>query len=178
MTRAPGGRREGLAITSADAAVLDDLYRRHSLWLANALRKTLRLSTHEIEDLVQEAYLRLSIYSQSELAEQPKALLLRIGLNLARDRGRSSAVRAKATDAMRASGILGLSGICAAEQEELLDLKRLVLSLPLPLREVFVLSRFTSMTYEQIAAHLGISVKTVEWRMGKALASCAARLRD
>lgn len=64
------------------------------------------------------------------------------------------------------------------EQEAVLELERIVLDLPEKIRDVFVLSRFRHMTNAEIATTLGISVKTVEWRMGKALAYCMSRLRD
>ncbi len=42
-------------------------------------------------------------------------------------------------------------------------------SLPMKRRRVFVMSRYDGMTYQQIAEKLGISVKTVENQMSKAL---------
>lgn len=63
-----------------------------------------------------------------------------------------------------------------AQTDEVLA-KQLVLGLPVPLRDVFVLSRFGGLTNTQIGEQLGISPKTVEWRMTKALAHCAAQLR-
>lgn len=53
-------------------------------------------------------------------------------------------------------------------------LQETIAALPPKCREVFVLSRYEDMSYKEIAAHLGISVKTVENQMGKAL----RRLRE
>jgi len=53
-----------------------------------------------------------------------------------------------------------------------------IATLPPKCREVFELSRFSHMTYKEIAASLGISVKTVENQLGKALKILRAFLRE
>jgi RNA polymerase sigma-70 factor, ECF subfamily len=50
--------------------------------------------------------------------------------------------------------------------------------LPMERRKVFIMSRYDSMTYNQIAEKLGISVKTVENQMGKALKTLREELSD
>ena len=50
--------------------------------------------------------------------------------------------------------------------------------LPPKCREVFVLSRVSEMTYKQISDTLGISIKTVENQMGKALKILRAYIRQ
>lgn len=50
--------------------------------------------------------------------------------------------------------------------------------LPVERRKVFILSRYDGLTYGQIAEKLGLSVKTVENQMGKALKSLREELSD
>jgi RNA polymerase sigma-70 factor (family 1) len=51
-------------------------------------------------------------------------------------------------------------------------------ALPEQCRQVFTLSRFASLKYQEIAGQLGISVKTVENHMGKALRLLRIKLKD
>ena len=98
-----------------------------------------------------------------------------IAVNLARDHMRKNVVRGGLAPVDEEE----LARLAApADQHHLLQLKQMVLDLPPIYRDVFVLSRFTGLTYEEIASHVGVSVKTVEWRMSKALAMILSRFRD
>lgn len=155
-----------------DSAPYDpgDLHRAHGNWLIAFLRR--RFGPDEAEDLAQETYVRL--VGKAVQIRNPRALLARIALNAARDQARRRAVRP--TLVVEDAAPLGVGS--GPDQEQDLLLKQVILALPPRLRETFVLSRFAGLSYEEIAARLGISVKTVEKRMTKALALCGKALRD
>ena len=146
---------------------VEDVYRAHRHWLIRFLRR--RFGREEAEDLAQETYLRL-VRAGVE-ASNARALLARVALNAARDRARRRAVRPALVSAEAAP-----PPACAAAQADALLLKQVVLALPPKLQEVFVMSRFGGLTYEEIGRRCGISVKTVEGRMTKALAICSAMM--
>ncbi|WP_170148109.1 RNA polymerase sigma-70 factor [Marinoscillum furvescens] len=50
--------------------------------------------------------------------------------------------------------------------------------LPARCSEIFKLSRYEGLKYQEIADHLGISIKTVEVQMGKALRTLRENLKD
>jgi RNA polymerase sigma-70 factor (ECF subfamily) len=62
------------------------------------------------------------------------------------------------------------------EEEIEVALRTAILELPERCREVFELSRTHGLKYAEIATTLGISVKTVEAQMGKALRSLRVKL--
>ncbi len=66
--------------------------------------------------------------------------------------------------------------LIAKETEQLIQ--EAINELPEKCREIFLLNRFESMKYQEIADHLGISVKTVETQMSKALQHMRVRLAD
>ncbi len=161
----------------ASQTTLDLLYRRHARWLGGLLRRQLGAGAEEADDLVQESYLRIARYDDEAAARHPRALLRQIAINLARDHMRRNVIRgglARSTDELDEAQ----TPIAQPEQESDLLLKTIILSLPDHCRDVFLLSRFTGMTNEEIARHLEISIKTVEARMSKALALCTQYLRD
>lgn len=148
---------------------LHDLYRTYSAWLVARLRGRFG---DEADDLVQEAWIRAAPYSRQGVIRHPKALLIRIVENLAIDRLRRQGPRP----------LVGSERIDAEPadppcQPDALLLKQIILSMPPRLRDVFVLSRFAHLEYQEISERLNIPVTTVQWRMQKALEYCAAQLR-
>lgn len=154
---------------------LEALYRRYAGWLTARLRR--RFGAAMAEDLTQETYLRIAGIPAEEIAH-PKALLMRTAVNLGYDQARFHARRAGITRVLAQCDAADIDIADPASQGEGLTLKQIILDLPPLYRDVFLLSRFEGLTYEQIADHLGVAVVTVERRMAKALAICAAHLRD
>ena len=157
------------ADTPAANAALDSAYRQHGGWLLDFLRR--RFGRDAAEDLAQETYVRLA-RSHSD-PRSPKALLAVTALNAARDQARRRAVRPRL---VQADALPDPSA--PSTQVENVLLKQVVMSLPRNLRAVFLLSRFGGMTNDEVAQHCGVSVKTVEARITRALKICALRLRD
>lgn len=146
------------------------LFRDHGNWLVAFLRR--RFGPQEAEDLAQETYVRtLGVHTE---IRNPRAFLVRVAVNAAHDRARRAAVR----PTLVAESVSGGGGASPADQAQALQLKQVILGLPPQLQEVFLLSRFGGLTYEEIAQRCGVSVRTVEKRMAKALAACAALMRD
>lgn len=158
-------RAEGKDASSSDVG---ELHRNHGNWLMSFLRR--RFGPEEAEDLVQETYVR--IVGRNIEIRDPRRFLARVAVNAARDRADARAVRPRLVSDENA--LLGFAE--GADQERSLLIKQAILALPPKLQEVFLLSRFAGLTYEEIAHRCGISVKAVEARMTKALAMCAALL--
>ncbi len=162
-------RSGGMGSAGADGG-LHDLYRLYSRWLTSRLRKRFG---DEAEDLVQEAWLRAAPYSRRGAIRHPKALLISIVDNLVIDRARRRGPRPlTACDRVAPTATTD-----PAPQPDAVLLKQIIMNMPPQLREVFVLSRFAHLEYQEIAERLNIPVTTVQWRMIKALEYCAAQLR-
>ncbi|MFJ6023075.1 RNA polymerase sigma factor [Brevundimonas sp. NPDC092305] len=148
----------------------EELYRDHARWLLRTLQR--RFGGDVAEDLVQETYARLAKYGSVEIAN-PKPFLLTVARNAflqgyKRDRRRSEAEQVQ-------FALFGRTE--ASSQVETVVFRGIVLAMPVKLRDVFLLSRVGGLTNRQIGDQLGIAEKTVEYRMTRALAYCAAQLR-
>jgi RNA polymerase sigma factor (sigma-70 family) len=152
-------------LTNNDA---EAVYRSHGSWLLGWLRR--RFAPQDAEDLAQETYVQL-VRTRAEI-QNPRAFLARLALDAAgMEARRRSARPILVSDEFIPPGVSEPS-----DQEQALLLKQAILALPPKLREVFLLSRFGGLTYEEIAHRCGVSVKTVEARMSKALAMCTSLL--
>lgn len=151
------------APSSAQPTNVEQLYRQHRAWLLRFLMR--RFGDRISEDLVQEAFVR-TLGSSSEV-RHPRAFLIRVAINAA-----TEVSRAPTIDAVLLTEFIPPVG------DEAVLLKQAILSLPKPLREVFLLSRFGHLSNVEIAHRCNLSVKRVEARITKARQMCTALMRD
>jgi RNA polymerase sigma factor (sigma-70 family) len=160
--------------------LLDQIF-SHRTALQRYLRK-FTAGSEDVEDLVQEAYVRVCAMSPAQVVDSPRALLFRIARNLAVDRARQRVTHA--TDDVADFEPLNVSSE-EAEPDEQVDLRRrfesfcaAVDSLPPLCRRVFVLRKVYQLSHAEIAQVLGLSHSTIEKHVAKGLLRCRDRLRS
>jgi len=154
------------------------IFREHYSWLV--LSATRLLGDRSLaEEVVQDVMLELWRRRESLAVDSsPQAYLFQSTRNRSLNHirhervermGEPYAAREQAVDAPAQSYVV--------EEEIQIALKKAIATLPQRCREVFELSRVHNLKYSEIAQTLGISVKTVEAQMGKALRILREELR-
>jgi len=134
------------------------------------------------EDLAQEAGMRLVAAARRERIDNPRAFLFHAAANLARDNLRHRIVAQQHADAQTAGAqpefeaTPGTDHIAAIHQEVTLVAKAIA-ELPPRARAVLQLARIEGYSQKEIAAQMGITPKTVENHLTRALAQLTVRLR-
>lgn len=139
-------------------------------------------SQHDIEDVVQESFLRAFRAGMEYQVDHPKSFLFRIAKNVA-----ISQLRLKSrqiTDYLEdQSGPDGLQNEWTLE-EDVIARERLamqceaVATLAPQCRRVYILRKVHGMTHKEIAERLNISKKTVEKHLYKGVAACDSYMRE
>ncbi len=132
----------------------------------------------EIDDIVQDAYIRiLWAHAAGEMAS-PKAFLFATARNLARDRFRHRHVaRAESLVENEALAVLeDVNGVpeTVARNEELEMLNEAIQSLPARCRQIFTLRKVYGLSQSVIAARMAISECTVSAQLTIGLQKCTA----
>lgn len=129
------------------------------------------------EDLAQDAGIRLLAAMKRERIEQPRAFLFHAAANLARDQLRRRVVAEHHAEALgEFESAPGADQIASIHQEVALVTKA-ISDLPTRARAVLQLARIQGYSQKEIATQLGITPKTVENHLTRALAQLTARLR-
>lgn len=152
---------------------LDDLARRYYAPLASFFRKRTR-NASEVQDLVQQVFLRLAQYRELGDIQNPDGYIFRTAANTLKDHHRRTAVRERF--AKEQSAVSGAAGSdfspehVLQDRETLTQLVAALRQLPERTRDVLMLRCFEGLKHAEIARLQGISVRAVEKHMAKALA--------
>lgn len=136
-----------------------------------------RFPTHcDIDNIVQEAFLRVWQLHEKQTVSSPKALLFVTARNLALDFMRRQQIVTfepitEITDPSVLSDTTDVAETVSKQQEFAL-LKQAIQDLPERCRQVFTLRTVYGLSQRMIAERLGISENTVEKQMAKGIRRC------
>ncbi|MEO7083350.1 MAG: RNA polymerase sigma-70 factor [Gemmatimonadaceae bacterium] len=164
-------------LKTGDQAAFDSIFRVHYAHLVTFGQGVLR-DRSAAEDIAQEVLLEL--WRRREglvIHESLRAYLLRSVRNRSLNQIRHANVERRAEPQLMGEESISAAGASQIVAGELRSaLTAAVAELSPACREVFELSRGQGLRYAEIASTLGISVKTVESQMGKALRHLRLRL--
>jgi RNA polymerase sigma-70 factor (ECF subfamily) len=164
----------------------------HARWFADqvhphdsqlkAYLKSAYPSVRDVEDVVQESYLRIWRRQAARPIESVKSFLFQIARRLALDHLRHERVSpiAPVKDFSRLSVIDHKPGVreTTCLQEETALLFEAIDALPVRCREIFMLRKLRGLSQKEIAAQLGISEQTVEAQIFRGTRRCGDYLSE
>lgn len=141
-------------------------------WLQNRFG-----SSVSVNDVIQEAYLRVLRIRRTDAINAPKAFLFATARNLALNAARSAKVRGEhASESLDESELLDENSNVretVAQYEELEILTKAIQSLPDRCRQIFTLRKVYGLSQADIARKLDISARTVNAQLAIGLNKCA-----
>jgi len=164
-------------LRQGDETAFDEIFRA---WYASLVRlaESITRSRAVSEEIVQDVMLELWRRRESLARDtSPQAYLFQSTRNRALNHVRHERVERTAKPFLNTRSEIEPSAPSELVEDEIdVALRTAISELPERCREVFELSRTHGLKYSEIANVLGISVKTVEAQMGKALRSLRVKL--
>jgi RNA polymerase sigma factor (sigma-70 family) len=155
----------------------------HPIFMAardNLIRMVSRIvPPKEIEDIVQETYVRICQMDKREPVEQPKSFLMKTARNLAYDHLKKAETRL--ADSVETEGDFDVETLLSdevftsiASGEEFAHFCEAVRQLPVQCRRVFVLKKVYGYSQKEIAKEMNLSQSTVEKHIAVGFKRCAS----
>ena len=150
---------------------VETLYSNHHGWLQGWLRGKLG-NAFDAADLTHDTFMRILIDRNAQSIREPRSYLATVAGRVVVDHYRRRALERAYLDAL-AQWPAPLVPSCeesAILLQTLHEIDAMLEGLGSRLKQVFILSQFEGLTYAQIAARLGISLRTVNTDMARAVA--------
>lgn len=134
------------------------------------------------EDILQDAWLKLDRSESRGPVGNPLAYLQRMARNMAIDNARAHSRRR--LDAVEVEALLAFPDEAPDAEQKVSDaqqlerLAQIVEELPARCRDLFLAARIEGTPHKQLAERFGVSVRTVELEVARALDHCSERLRQ
>ena len=160
---------------------VEDWFLSHSRELGQFLRRYIH-TQHDIDDCLQETFLRVWRQErQGTLKDEARGYLFTTALNVARDRHRRNRVRCVGAHDSLDEELADEAGTDAEAtthwRQGMRQLEVALAGLRDSTRAVFLLHHVERMTYPEIARRQGVTTRTVEREMARALTHCAGQLQ-
>jgi RNA polymerase sigma factor (sigma-70 family) len=172
---------DAASATAADAARwFEEEVQPHDAQLKAYLRHSFP-GVRDVEDLVQESYLRIWRSRAAQPIQSAKAFLFRVARNLALnlvDRQRASPVAIMSDLSVLPVSEERAGTVETVERNEKLQLLvQALATLPPRCREITVLRKLKGVPQREVALRLGLAEKTVEEQVARGVRRCEAYLR-
>ena len=168
---------------------LDGAFKRYRRYLAKAVARIVKPG--DIEDIVQETYLRTFRASQHEPIHHPRSFMLKAARNLALNHVSSADALNYVVIQEDSEGIddeiKALEELVSTSespetivqsQEEFSILCKAIHEFPRQCRRAFILRKIYGLSQREVAGELGISESTVEKHIAKGLVACSAYMAE
>jgi RNA polymerase sigma-70 factor (ECF subfamily) len=159
----------------------DRIFGQHGPGVTAFIRRRVRRDA-DAPDLTQELYLRLLRADRAELIRNPEAYLYTVAVNLLREQAVLDRRWGQTVDAIDAPAEPALVDFHTPEEQvdrqaRLSQAAQLIEGLPAKFQAVLILQYRDGLSYEEIAARLGVSTHAVKKYVMQGLALCRNRLR-
>lgn len=140
---------------------------------------TLLRDPDETEDVVQQVFVSMwEKHAQLDIHTSVRAVLYKAVHNACLNRLKHRKVRAEYASEYQHSQSEAMQDQELQAKELEVKIQEAIAKMPEQCARIFTMSRFEQLRYQEIADQLGLSVKTVENQMGKALKIVREHLRD
>lgn len=157
-----------------------DVYEQHLSALKRYVMRIIH-TENDVEDVVQEAFIRAYKTEADTDIQLPKSYLFRVAKHVALNQVRQKVNRP--TDFLEDSDLSSVLVEESTPEDEVLAKERLdihckaVATLPPRRRQVYLMRKVYGMSHRSIADSLGITVSTVEAHLVKAFKECHAHIK-